>query len=288
MNLKFMGGAIGVINYINNNVFKIKPVALVRESGLFDEDYYLSRNEVLRILGGDPIADYLESGWKQGFDPNPYFDSRWYLDANPDIARANINPLVHYIKYGAAEQRQPGPVFDEKAYRASVADDLPANVLPLAYFLGQIKTHFRNGLAYVDPETAYNKELRGEAEDAAEFDPAFYRAYYADAAGLDGKALLHHYMMIGRANGRYANVEIAIASLETRFGSLPENFDEGAYLDNYPSAAKEYPFARGGAVHYLRFGRSKGLRPSLRDTYDNKRSNLTAKQIMPSGVTCGD
>ena len=63
-----------------------------------DEDFYLEQNPDVAEDGIDPRKHYLESGYKEGRDPNRFFDTSFYLEQNPDVASAGINPMGHYYK----------------------------------------------------------------------------------------------------------------------------------------------------------------------------------------------
>lgn len=51
---------------------------LIRNSGLFDKDYYLARYPDVAESGLDPIDHYLQIGAAKGYDPNPLFDTGYY------------------------------------------------------------------------------------------------------------------------------------------------------------------------------------------------------------------
>ncbi|WP_296623025.1 sulfotransferase family protein [Rhizorhabdus sp.] len=53
-------------------------VALIRESGLFDGDWYLATYADAAEAGMDPIEHYLTVGAPQGHKPNPLFDTAFY------------------------------------------------------------------------------------------------------------------------------------------------------------------------------------------------------------------
>ena len=85
-----------------NNSYPIFPeptateISLIRESGLFDEEYYRknylkSRTEIMH-----PLVHFMRYGLKKGYKPNPYFDPRQYFTNHPDVKNAGINPLLHY------------------------------------------------------------------------------------------------------------------------------------------------------------------------------------------------
>ncbi len=81
----------------------------LRESDLFDEEFYLEQNPGLRKQGKDPVTHYLKRGGFNGKDPSAAFSSRAYLQRNPDVVAAQINPLVHYLRHrpGRGPQHQP-------------------------------------------------------------------------------------------------------------------------------------------------------------------------------------
>jgi hypothetical protein len=55
-----------------------EDVALVRASGLFDEDWYLRRYPDVALAHVDPIVHYLTLGAAQGRDPSPLFQTEYY------------------------------------------------------------------------------------------------------------------------------------------------------------------------------------------------------------------
>ena len=77
---------------------------LIKKSGLFDSEYYLSKNEDVKKAKVDPIKHYLKFGWKEGRNPSGEFDGNKYLNKRPDVRVAGICPLVHYIKFGKNEK----------------------------------------------------------------------------------------------------------------------------------------------------------------------------------------
>jgi hypothetical protein len=81
---------------------------MLRESSLFDGDWYVHRYADVAAAAVDPAAHYLESGWREGRDPSPSFSTSAYLKSNSDVARAGINPLLHFIEFGYSEGRNVG------------------------------------------------------------------------------------------------------------------------------------------------------------------------------------
>jgi hypothetical protein len=106
---------------------------LIRNSPLFDADWYMARYADVAAAGIDPAVHYLETGWKEGRDPGQSFSTTSYLRLNPDVARANINPLLHFIKFGCSEGRHLSDLpATSKSAVAAVEEFGPAN--PCASF----------------------------------------------------------------------------------------------------------------------------------------------------------
>lgn len=83
--------------------------ALLRQSGLFDADWYLETHPDVRRIGLDPMRHYCEIGIRLLRDPGPFFNARGYLRAYPDVAAAGVPPVLHYIQAGRAEGRAATP-----------------------------------------------------------------------------------------------------------------------------------------------------------------------------------
>jgi glycosyltransferase involved in cell wall biosynthesis len=82
-----------------------KKKQTIIDSGLFDPDYYLSKNPDVKNAGIDPLEHFLNFGGVEGRNPSPKFDSSWYLEKYPDVKAAGINPLLHFLLYGKEEGR---------------------------------------------------------------------------------------------------------------------------------------------------------------------------------------
>ena len=106
---------------------------------LFDPAWYGSQHSQALTSGVDLYSEYLTSGWKQGFDPNPFFSTSYYLANNPDVIRSGMNPLLHYELYGWSEGRDPSASFSTNAYRQA-NPTLPSGTNPLADFLANLRS----------------------------------------------------------------------------------------------------------------------------------------------------
>jgi GT2 family glycosyltransferase/SAM-dependent methyltransferase/glycosyltransferase involved in cell wall biosynthesis len=81
----------------------------LRDSTLFQPDWYLERYPDIAANGADPAEHYLTRGWLEGRDPGPDFSTTGYLQANPDVRDSAVNPLLHYERVGRAEGRRIVP-----------------------------------------------------------------------------------------------------------------------------------------------------------------------------------
>lgn len=66
-------------------------------------------------LGTDPSPARLREAIRQ----SGLFDADWYAQAYPDVGQTGMDPLDHYLRYGAFEGRDPAPGVDSKAYMAA-------------------------------------------------------------------------------------------------------------------------------------------------------------------------
>ncbi|MCC5973036.1 MAG: glycosyltransferase [Rubellimicrobium sp.] len=98
---------------------------LIRESGLFDPDWYGARHGDVALMGLDPAAHYLWLGGRLGRNPSARFDTRAYLAMNGDVAATGMNPLLHYLRFGRDEGRWVTPPVDPATARAPRRRGLP-------------------------------------------------------------------------------------------------------------------------------------------------------------------
>ncbi len=177
-------------------------IALLQRSGLFDTAWYLQRNPDIAQCGLDPLQHFLNQGWREGRNPNPYFDCRAYLDSNPDVAAASINPLLHYVLAGEDDGRAPGPLFDPAWYASRYV--VPPGMLMLAHFL--------------------ENRFSGTVSPIAEFDPTYYLDQYPDIARAKVDPF-DHYVLYGYREGRNPSATFNSKFYLQRYlgGSLAEN-----------------------------------------------------------------
>lgn len=70
---------------------------IIKNSGLFDEKYYLLTYDDARFLDMNSIKHYIKYGWKEGKNPSSNFNTNLYLEKYPDLKDKNICPLMHKI-----------------------------------------------------------------------------------------------------------------------------------------------------------------------------------------------
>ena len=74
-----------------------EELELIRQSDLFDAEWYLNTYCDVALTGMDPAEHYLKFANILRRDPSPNFSSGWYLDTHGGVSRNNVNPLVHRL-----------------------------------------------------------------------------------------------------------------------------------------------------------------------------------------------
>ncbi len=80
-------------------------IRVIRNSGLFDVEFYLENYPDVKDDGMDPLKHYYYHGWKEGRNPSNSFNTNFYITTYPDVKNAGINPLFHFVRYGKKEKR---------------------------------------------------------------------------------------------------------------------------------------------------------------------------------------
>lgn len=75
-------------------------------SQYFNPGWYLERYPDVKNAGIDPVAHYVDGGWKEMRNPGPDFSTRVYLVRNRDVEVAEVCPLLHFINNGKNEGRR--------------------------------------------------------------------------------------------------------------------------------------------------------------------------------------
>ena len=81
-------------------------VAEMKQSGLFDRQFYLTTNPTMhRLNRWFPERHFLLRGEPAGLWPNPDFSPKDYLHHSPDVVKSGMPPFRHYLKVGRHENR---------------------------------------------------------------------------------------------------------------------------------------------------------------------------------------
>ena len=119
----------------------------IKKTGLFDEKYYLDKNQDLILTNIDLLRHFILHGWREGRNPANDFDVEFYLNHNPDVRKSGMNPLYHYLKKGAKEGRAKNQIeyaakqiresglFDEEFYLEKNHDIKESGIDPLVHYL---------------------------------------------------------------------------------------------------------------------------------------------------------
>ncbi len=125
-----------------------RQLKLIRDSGLFDETWYLSEYPDVAQAKIAPALHYLRYGGFEGRDPSLKFSSAFYLDTYLDVKAARLNPLVHYLLYGKNESRQP-----QLPYRCPVCSKRIASFGPISPYYQENRSRYGYPFTFDDQET---------------------------------------------------------------------------------------------------------------------------------------
>jgi NAD(P)-dependent dehydrogenase (short-subunit alcohol dehydrogenase family) len=75
-----------------------QSAAIIRESGLFEEDWYLSA--LSAHARHRPVLHYLHHGAAEGLNPSRFFSTAKYLKNYPMSSTIGANPFLHYVQRG--------------------------------------------------------------------------------------------------------------------------------------------------------------------------------------------
>ena len=148
-----------------------KHYRTIKKSGLFDPCFYRQNDSQMNPLFIDPLIHYVETGWREGRNPNPLFEanwyrqtyqvaedqdpllyylnkgwrdgdnpdslfwSKWYTQVYPQSTAKGKTPLCHYIEKGWHEGANPNPLFDSLFYARQNYETFVSNVSPLGHYI---------------------------------------------------------------------------------------------------------------------------------------------------------
>lgn len=192
-------------------------IETIRESGIFDADYYREQYPDIVETGVDPLRHYLRYGVREGRNPCRFFDTKYYLKNNPDIAARRINPLLHFCRVGWKELRNPHPDFDVWWYWSTHLDPAKEDVNPLAHYLA---VGHEQGLE-ARPDRRISQLADAGARLSADAPPRRICLF----AGYDADGLVDDYVVAYLRNlSRYADIHY-LADCEMQPGELEKIAD---------------------------------------------------------------
>jgi glycosyltransferase involved in cell wall biosynthesis len=106
-----------------------EQIARLKDSGLFDEQYYRLNHPDLAHADMPLFDHFFSYGYREGRRPNLYFDPAWYRAHAGDVQQNDVQPLLHYLVHGDREGRAPSQFFNTRWYRERYQIPLSENTL---------------------------------------------------------------------------------------------------------------------------------------------------------------
>jgi len=75
-----------------------KEIKIIKNSGLFDAQWYLRNYPDVKSVGIDPLLHYIKIGWYEKRNPSNVFFTGSYLKKHPELISKNKCPLLHYLE----------------------------------------------------------------------------------------------------------------------------------------------------------------------------------------------
>lgn len=242
--LKYIGNPLKYYRYQSDRF-------IVKNSGLFDEEWYLSEYHDLYLSTVDLLKHFILYGNREGRNPNSVFDTKYYLKKYPDVKESGFNPLVHYIRYGWKEGRNPSPNFNTQQYLSVHKDAEESGINPLIHYLSSVRNERKENKIvkplYREDELKRQKQL---IQNSGMFNEKYYYTYYPDVKKSSIDALTHY---------------LKVGFLERR--NPGPDFDTSFYFEMYPDVLQS---KMNPLVHYLEFGIKEHRLPKMIKT-DEKR-----------------
>jgi glycosyltransferase involved in cell wall biosynthesis len=113
--------------------FSCRHYREVKNSGLFDAEWYRDRIPGLQNSHQDPLVHYIDFGIHEGKSPSPLFKPTFYKNTyNQDLSE---DPFLHYLKTGIHANHRPCPWFDPEFYRDQYRIPQGNRRAPLKHYL---------------------------------------------------------------------------------------------------------------------------------------------------------
>jgi ubiquinone/menaquinone biosynthesis C-methylase UbiE len=236
---------------------------LIKESGIFDTQFYSYYYPDVAKSNLDPILHYLTHGANEGRIPSPLFHTRFYLEKYGEVTESGLNPLVHYIKLGWKKNFDPNPLFDSAFYKSQY--NVSNN--PLAHYLSE--------------------GLRNKSNPHPLFDSSFYLETNPDVARSSINPLAH-FFLAGAFEGRKPHLLFDSVFYLERLGQstivrYPLEGDPRAFYYYVHRAQKgKGPGAVNPLLHFLQVGAKEAKDPNV--LFNTRFYTTKYPDIVESGV----
>ena len=185
---------------IRRDVILGSAAGKIRNSSLFDAEYYLANSPDVQNAGMNPAKHYLLHGWRERRDPSDAFSTSQYLSDNPDVAQAQVNPLLHYLRNGRQEGRTIGRKTGDLVATSSLT---PPHSLHTPH-TDTVEIDDQSLVLNHGNDEACNASIDAEVEAIRKsglFDESFYLAMYTDLRAV-AQDPIRHYCECGWREGR--------------------------------------------------------------------------------------
>ena len=205
-------------SYIDDEARRRRRIsAAVRDSGLFDAEWYAEQLDEPIPPGVDPLDHFVAHADQTDVSPNPCFVSEWYRDHPRTPKSLDVAPFVHYVNRGIERGLSPHPLFDPDYYVARHPGAAEHRGGPLGHYL---EIGWKQG-----------------AKPSAEFDPEVYRENFGD---MDGPPLADFARRVRRLMKETRGYEDLPRTAETFDHEAAEAFKR-TVREQYAEVAEEPP-----------------------------------------------
>ena len=218
-------------------------IDVIRESGLFDDNYYLSYKDV-KDSGMDPLVHYVRYGSGENRWPRSDFDPVFYQETEASLSEGD-NPLYHYVLTGATRSL---PILSERDLK-KISDYkliLDSELFDFEFYRKS------NGIDDHEVDCIDHYLNWGAAQGLkprVDFDPVYYaRTHLNDG---DQTSALQHYIEFG-SDQELSTVSSYERRLQTQMAEIKSSglFDCNHYLTNADIASSGID----PLEHYVRYG----------------------------------
>ncbi|NOU47318.1 MAG: glycosyltransferase, partial [Bacteroidales bacterium] len=204
----------------------LRDAETIRQSGLFDEKYYLENNPDVRNSDLTAIQHYLIYGGFEGRKPSDKFNHDLYANLYPEALETGKNPLLYYI-------------LNDKVKGTDTHADKPLQTTDNEYHIHIKEKHFSTINKILEKVKDYNNlQIIG---DSSFFDSNYYLRIHADVKET-GINPIYHYHYYGWKEGRNPS----------------QLFDTVFYLSTYKDVKQA---GIDPLLHFLHTGKKEGRLP---------------------------